>query len=968
VSPAAPRWTLPEALWLIASAIVPVVIARSAFVTGTTVLGHDNLYWAYPVYHFFATSLDAGRFPWWNPFVHGGEPFTPLLLHLRLLDPISWIVLFLGRLVTGDVVVLFNWDRLARALFTAFGAYLLFRGVAAHWIVRACLTPLLCWSSFMLTTFQQGGILDSILYAPFIAYFLLRLLHHGDTGWRSWIGLAVFLGMSSQSVFYVAAWLLVCFFVAAFLVFDRGALRRLATARGTLARAAVAVLFIATMSLPSAVTLLEQGKLVFPARMLDHSWVGQAPRGAPTLWSPGRGAEEFASLLLPYGVLQYTGTFVPPANFVELVTPWVHEHVRVGPVLPHRGFSDSFMYLGVLGYLGALFGMFAGQHPLKRVWLVVTLAFGLLLLGPSGGLHWAAQYFPPVRATRHTSNLVSFFVLGLVFFFALGANRIVAWAMTERIGVTPATRRQRTLSILAALSIALVLFDLLSRYLDWTSVRRTVPFAPTEALLVLAAAAVVVAAARWFGPIVVFAAVASVHLISAVANLVAGPSSPTPTVVHLVLAAALPLAALSLIHRLDPAWRERLLAAVAVTLMLDLAIYFHASSAVWAWTPMGRAPWIVRDLRAADVIPPRLVTLPVTLFPYVQAVRYLPLVAQQPTTLDGILMPIGAREGYFAARGVDHLIGAPLRDWHGERHPGSAQQLNLQLGGVGQQWLWARLFVQSPSTVHGAIGLQVRQGDRTVTEVYRQSNSLQALIGGLPLAGSEPVVVTGHVTPAANAPARFQGLSVRIGPLEVFDPRQFDADLVRSMLRWNTLAMPRRYHELIHGSLPTDALVQAFAVLQPVAQFRPLAADERELERLANTPGAAAERLRTSVFLADGGAATSATSTPLPTARVEINRWDGQSLAADVDATGPGYLYVADGYDPHWRASIDGQPAPVLRANAAFKAVAIPAGRHRVTLDYRPGVLSAAVWAFFAAATIGLGVVIIGSVRTERRS
>jgi hypothetical protein len=59
-------------------------------------------------------------------------------------------------------------------------------------------------------------------------------------------------------------------------------------------------------------------------------------------------------------------------------------------------------------------------------------------------------------------------------------------------------------------------------------------------------------------------------------------------------------------------------------------------------------------------------------------------------------------------------------------------------------------------------------------------------------------------------------------------------------------------------------------------------------------------------------------------------------IQADVDATVPGYLVVVDAWGPEWRASVDGSPAPVLRANVGFRAVPVPSGRHRVELRYRP--------------------------------
>jgi hypothetical protein len=83
------------------------------------------------------------------------------------------------------------------------------------------------------------------------------------------------------------------------------------------------------------------------------------------------------------------------------------------------------------------------------------------------------------------------------------------------------------------------------------------------------------------------------------------------------------------------------------------------------------------------------------------------------------------------------------------------------------------------------------------------------------------------------------------------------------------------------------------------------------------------------------------TGTPRPAdpsfagrARLVARRSDRVRL--EVDASSAAYLVLADAYDPGWKATVDGHEAAVLRANVAFRAVAVPAGTHVVEMRYRP--------------------------------
>jgi hypothetical protein len=71
------------------------------------------------------------------------------------------------------------------------------------------------------------------------------------------------------------------------------------------------------------------------------------------------------------------------------------------------------------------------------------------------------------------------------------------------------------------------------------------------------------------------------------------------------------------------------------------------------------------------------------------------------------------------------------------------------------------------------------------------------------------------------------------------------------------------------------------------------------------------------------------------------------AMEIEVEATRPAELIVLDAFDPHWVATVDGVSVPVHRANTAFRAVQVDAGRHRVQMRYRP-------WPVFAGLAVTL--------------
>ena len=69
--------------------------------------------------------------------------------------------------------------------------------------------------------------------------------------------------------------------------------------------------------------------------------------------------------------------------------------------------------------------------------------------------------------------------------------------------------------------------------------------------------------------------------------------------------------------------------------------------------------------------------------------------------------------------------------------------------------------------------------------------------------------------------------------------------------------------------------------------------------------------------------------------RIEASRFSDHRGEIIVEASAPALVVVSQAHQRPWKASVDGQRARLWRANYAFQAVEVPAGRHEVRLVYR---------------------------------
>jgi len=79
-----------------------------------------------------------------------------------------------------------------------------------------------------------------------------------------------------------------------------------------------------------------------------------------------------------------------------------------------------------------------------------------------------------------------------------------------------------------------------------------------------------------------------------------------------------------------------------------------------------------------------------------------------------------------------------------------------------------------------------------------------------------------------------------------------------------------------------------------------------------------------------------AASSPEGPGTTSVVQYLSSRVEIQTHSTGPRILVLTDLFYPGWQAYVDGRPAPLYRADYAFRGVPVPAGDHVVEFEYRP--------------------------------
>jgi Bacterial membrane protein YfhO len=200
-----------------------------------------------------------------------------------------------------------------------------------------------------------------------------------------------------------------------------------------------------------------------------------------------------------------------------------------------------------------------------------------------------------------------------------------------------------------------------------------------------------------------------------------------------------------------------------------------------------------------------------------------------------------------------------------------------------------------------------------------------------------------------NVGFHFDGSTHQIVHTET--PHLIDVLNIKYVLTPQDIDLPPERFELLHDGRtrvyrnqrvqPRAFLADDFVLLDGIAALRAMRNGDVDLRRVAVLDRQVEPAQRPDRAVDSPGTAV-------------IQRYTDGAVSVETRAEGKRLLVLTDVYYPGWTASVDGAPVPVLRADHAFRAVAVPPGRHIVEFRYRPDSIR------YGAILSGAGLVLLG--------
>lgn len=913
----------------------------------------DTFTYFYPVFALLHASVRAGELPLWTPYVFGGFPIFAEGQIGALYPPGLLAALVVPSPVQGFLLL-----RVFHVSVAALGTYALARalGIGPVGGVVGGLTFGL--GGFVIAQQHHANMLATTVWLPLILACLeLALARQGWAG-HSLLGVAALvLGVAALAT-HVQPLMLSGALIAAYILVRQGwaALVVLRERRGLLPGGLLLLDAIATVVFVGAVGALIAAAQILPLYELSQeSWRASG-------WSY-------------QDAIEYS---LPPINLLTLIFPFFFRTPDGGQWSLWQ-LWEAVLYVGVVPLVLAVIAAVAVRRWAVTFFTVAALVSGFAALGgyaPFGAYEWL-WHIPGMSLQRAPARFTVVTALSLAVLAAYGAD----WLASTSVVREGRARRRLLIAHVAVLAVLAVLAFHLVAWRSWVQTDRA------WAMQVLASTYL----AQSQDPL------QALKPIDVALGLESALSLANPKT-------ALPLAILGGLSLLLLAWRELpggrpvWQGALLLLVGVDLAIFasdFHPLIDVRHLGDRGPAGEVLaeraggwRVLTRPDVETPQ----PNELLPHqiAEASGYSPLqlerhrwYGQSVQTVDNVLldlwsvrwivertrpepMPSYQLVGYHPTRPL--LVGGagtPNGQIRLQPGPSPATQLRVIAGLSGGEAIpdgqlvgeWLLTDADGVRYV-----LPVRAGREIADWRPRQPGLIVA---------HRPVETAATIFPSDGGSARTLGYAESSLPrrtsvvsleyrhlnaagrtllygVALYDRQEDSTSQVTREDRYSVAYQDADVTVYENPGAYPRAFVVPEAVLAPdgaaaMARLRDGPLDPRRQVVLESTP-------------ANGMGPFAGT----PPSDATIVAEGTAILDVEADAPDGGFLVLTDPFYPGWRAYVDGQETPILRADYLFRAVALAPGSHVVRFTFTPTSLERGLQLSLAGVVIAVGAVLVG--------
>jgi hypothetical protein len=375
-----------------------------------SLFSHDTLYWFLPFFSLLMDGLARGEIPFLNPYSHAGEGTLIPFVHLCLFSPLTLLTGMTGAWFDIDSVLLAVIDRVVRLSFGGIGVYLFLKFWCTTPWSRVILFSLIFFTAFLLNGFHQNGVTDHFYLSGWILYFSFRLFCQNDLRWHNVVGLSIFFGQSFSSYFFFGPIIAITIFLIFWWLVRRQDSHEAHSLTSLIAKSTTAALLLASASFLNITALRELHDATLPVR---DSLLLMPDLGHKVYFDSSIIGEYLTRHTSQLQLAAATGATATTRDAIFLFLPALH---RMG--IP--AFSEVSVALPFLTLPFFLTGIFISRDRYKKLIGSFTIIFLLLSWGYKGGLFTLLVYLPAFSEFRHTEQLFSFFLIGVIYFIMLG--------------------------------------------------------------------------------------------------------------------------------------------------------------------------------------------------------------------------------------------------------------------------------------------------------------------------------------------------------------------------------------------------------------------------------------------------------------------------------------------------------------------------------------------------------------------